>query len=540
MPTGKFGLAGLEAIARSEAEIIIEAFGEDRGKDDPGTEILVVHDPVNPEYRDDDVDPGGIAYMCARDHILAREEYEARIRTIAENIRVPITGDSQVVIDGIVLLTLNVDEDARENESTKGDPNDPDSGGEFTAGGGAAQSSGETSTDDRPPVVKLLEAIDDRLGVGIATPDHVLTASGEVSNCPATEPEEFYGPKDPYPPICCDDGGRGVRIFIADTGLLESVRNNEDFKWLEGVEGETDPRTKPGDPDDTILPYAGHGTFVAGVIRCMAPKATIYVANIFNRAGSALESHFVRRLNKAFGFGFEILHITASCLTRNNQQLITLEAWLKLLEPYKGVICIAPAGNNHTRRPSWPGAFPGVLSVGALATDWCTRAYFTNYGSWVDVYAPGQNLINAYATGTYKCKVHPYKGEERKFEGRAQWSGTSFSTPVVTGLIAARMARCGENAEEAAAALLAKARTRRIPGAGPVLLPGCDNEDGCRCDGPGTCDGDCRHGDCGHGDCGRRGDRRRCGGCGGCDRCDRGRDGEDGRGRDGRRPGRRW
>jgi hypothetical protein len=471
-----FWYSHLEARASREAAIIVDAFGE-RGIDIGGE---------TDEAEDDrDLHPGGIAFMYDRDHILTREQYLGGVGGVRgpqrpvdaskprgvldvlqdDHNRVPEVEVIRVVRD-VVLLCLK----PRRHKHTR----DYDYGDE----GGV----------EHADVLDLLGLIDEELGEGIAAPDHVLTAAQTLHPCSATEPQQVYPTAGPYPAVCRDGGAR-VRIFQADTGLVAGAA--ETFPWLAGVHGDPDPRESGG----TILPYGGHGTFVAGVLRCMAPEAQVHVANIFDIAGSARETDVARRLKAAFGFGFEILHITASCLTRKNIPPQALEGFLELLGPYKGVLCVAEAGNNYTRRPAWPGAFRDVLSVGALATDWRHRADFSNYGGWVDVYAPGEKLINAIGSGTYTYQIPPIPPGtgQATFSGLAQWSGTSFSAPIVTGLIAARMARCGESAREAAAALLAKART--IPGVGPVLLPYCDDDD--------------EH-------CGHFGDGARCGCAGGC------------------------
>jgi Subtilase family len=487
--------------AEAEAEIIAEAFRHRDitiGDHHYGSLEICGYPDREEEAKDHDVKPDGIAYMYVKDHILVREQYLVGVDGPTEP-KEPSwfqrASKQRGVLDILLANHVEVAKVTRIVEDTL---------------------LLQLNPGDCRVVPDLLKIIDDELGAGIATPDHVLTASQMLTPCAATEPQPVHltGPH----PERCPDGGARVRIFVADTGLVEGWANT--FPWLDGVTGDIDLRGPLGaqDPNNPIESYGGHGTFVAGVLRCMAPDAQVHVGNFFPTAGSAPESELVPMLNEAFGFGFEILHLTASCMTRNNIPPLALEGWLERLRPYKGVVCVAPAGNNHTRRPSWPGAFPDVLSVGALSTDLDERAYFSNYGGWVDVYAPGQDLINAFGIGTYTCKIPPNAQQERKFSGLALWSGTSFSAPIVTGLIAARMVRCGESARHAADALLARARAQTVLGVGPVLLPGCgdDDECGCRRDGGCRCEDGCRcdgrrGGDCG---CGTR--RGRGGGCAGC------------------------
>jgi subtilisin family serine protease len=416
---------GLEPRIADEVEHVVRAFhdGSNGGK-----QITVV--PTG---------GGGIDHMHAEGEILVRDNQLDRVlATLGEPSRADLEAGQpdriQRVSAGVVLLTL----------------------------------AGQTRS-----VVDTLDLIDSRHGRGIATPNHVLTVAGygQPNICPATEPEEVYDGIEPYPSVCLDHGGRGVLVYTADTGLLADAVSSH--PWLAGVQaGDIDalPPKLPGGAQP-LPPYKGHGTFVAGVLRCTAPEADVIVTNAFDSAGSALESDLVPRLEAALGQGVDIFHLSIACVSRNDLPLMAFREWLSHLREHKGSICVAAAGNSGMRRPTWPAAFSDVISVGALGGDWRGRASFSNFGGWVDVYAPGRDLVNAYATGTYTCYTAPYKNQVRNFYGMAKWSGTSFSTPIVSGLIASRMSRTGENAQQAAAALLAEARSQAIPGVGPVLLP---------------------------------------------------------------------
>ena len=77
------------------------------------------------------------------------------------------------------------------------------------------------------------------------------------------------------------------------------------------------------------------------------------------------------------------------------------------------VLVVAAAGNEASDTPMYPAAYPGVLAV--AATDWSDQlAYFSSYGPWVDIAAPGARI----AVG----------------EGVAD--GTSFAAPIVAATAA--------------------------------------------------------------------------------------------------------
>ena len=102
---------------------------------------------------------------------------------------------------------------------------------------------------------------------------------------------------------------------------------------------------------------------------------------------------------------------------------------------------------------------------------------FSNFGPWVDVYAHGRDLVNAFPTGTYTCHEPAHVGEVRSFTGLAQWSGTSFATPVVTGSIAAYMSEHGVSRAHARDALVAAGRPVTDPWRGPASRSGRRSRD---------------------------------------------------------------
>src|SRR5262249_50219175 len=127
-------------------------------------------------------------------------------------------------------------------------------------------------------VPEALDVLDARLGADnpalradglpLATPNHMLHIA---RLCSAVEPEVPSGvPARPWPPP--RPSGEPVRtptVVAVDTGLLPGSPHQH--PWLNGVGGEADLLGPVLPSGLQLIPaFAGHGTFIAGVARCVA------------------------------------------------------------------------------------------------------------------------------------------------------------------------------------------------------------------------------------------------------------------------------
>ncbi len=83
-----------------------------------------------------------------------------------------------------------------------------------------------------------------------------------------------------------------------------------------------------------------------------------------------------------------------------------------------GITVVAAAGNFNNSVVQFPAGYDGVIAVGA-STSSDTRSSFSNYGSWIDVSAPGSLIWSLAPNNGYQVK-----------------NGTSFAAPLVSALAA--------------------------------------------------------------------------------------------------------
>lgn len=319
--------------------------------------------------------------------------------------------------------------------------------------------------------ITAVQRVDEELGPRIASPDfvHHITSS---SACPAIEPVPAQG--DPVPPVNeWTEAGRCIKVAVVDTGFRHDVLTEHNPSWLQGVTGEEE------DPN-LVGHYRGHGTFVAGVVRTMAPAAQVHVHRLLTTDGADFESDLLPRLVAAWRTSPDIISMSAG--VRPDGTIGSLWTSIGLLGfqmfylRHSRTILVCAAGNDGDQGPFEPASQRWPVAVGALTAGGLLAPY-SNFGPWVDTFARGSDVVNAYPDGPYVYEEEDHDPPSVDFvQGMARWSGTSFATPLVAGLVAARLSWSNETPLEAWTALSGKAVARSAnPPYLPVLEPGDGN-----------------------------------------------------------------
>ncbi|EAA28983.1 subtilisin-like protein [Neurospora crassa] len=211
--------------------------------------------------------------------------------------------------------------------------------------------------------------------------------------------------------------GTGTYAYVVDTGC-----------WKDHVEFEG--RVQLGYnayPDSPFIDMDGHGTHVTGTLISktygVAKNATVICVKVFHGGGSA-------NTIVMDGFEWAVKDIIAKKRQRNSVINMSLgcdrsEAFNAIVDAAydQGILTVVAAGNeNQPAALVSPASSARAFSVGAIDNK-NTRAYFSNYGAIVDIFAPGVNIVSTY--------IGKKDGDNNR---TMTMSGTSMASPHVAGL----------------------------------------------------------------------------------------------------------
>jgi subtilisin family serine protease len=227
--------------------------------------------------------------------------------------------------------------------------------------------------------------------------------------------------------------GAGVIVAVVDTGIdaahpaLAAGVSPSGVSFVPGAAGWGDTGNGLDDDGDGLVDeQVGHGTFVAGLIRLVAPDAMLLPVRVLNSDGIATNFQIARAVAWSIDRGAHIVNMSLG----EDYESITI-ADVVAEAKSKGVMVVGAAGNRATDDPKeYPASDPNAVGVTAL--DWNdSLAPFANFGNQLALSAPGDSLVTAAGADVAKSIIGPVPGG-----GYGVWKGTSFATAFVSGTAA--------------------------------------------------------------------------------------------------------
>jgi len=263
----------------------------------------------------------------------------------------------------------------------------------------------------------------------------IVDTGGNLGH-PDLAPNLFKNKWDPVNGI--DDDGNG---FIDDYQGWDFIgadtANIYQPDYTPQKYGDNNPSMNPT-PAQTNIGDLGHGTWVAGCASASTNNSTgiagvgfktklLFTKQTGDNQKVTSGSEYATLLGMMYAadlFHRHNIRGIINCSFGGSGQSQIVQEIINSMVLDQNCLIIASAGNSGKSTPSYPAAYDNVISVSATDQN-DVAAYFTNYGTTVDIAAPGVGIFTTQYNNTYTTSTNG-----------GTVSGTSFSAPITSGAAA--------------------------------------------------------------------------------------------------------